>query len=125
MRFKGSVKSGKNKGDVIEYSAEEKAAEAVKLGIISHEMFKGYLVYVEKMTLDNGSISASPVGEKFKKLWANNTYSAKGQVTVARRHAARDKMVSAVTVGFVVKFRDALQENGLPDLKIDSLTLSE
>jgi hypothetical protein len=122
VRFKGVVtKKGKNRGDVIEYSPEEKIRVGLSLGLVEHKDFEDYLVNpvkVEIETMDSGK-----KGDLFKKMWQNNFYEARGRVEVARRHKERDRILRPQAFRFTIKVEDCLCVNGLPDLRTSELSL--
>lgn len=122
MRFKGVVtKKGPHRGDVIEYSPEEKVRVALGIGITEHEKFQDFLVYPSKIEIKN--VRADAKGDLLKKQWANNSYEATGRIEVARRHKGRDRVLRPQTYDFSIKLEDKLCQNGLPDVKTSELTL--
>lgn len=122
MKFKGVVtKKGANRGDVIEYSPEEKVRAALALALTQHADFDDYLVHPGKITL--GKVEISKKGDPLKRLWQNNVYEASGTVEVNRRHKAKDQLMRPLTLNFTIKAEDCLCPNGLPDLKTLGLEL--
>lgn len=124
MRFKGVVlKKGQNRGDVVEYSPEEKIRVALGIALTKHPEFEGYLVTPSKVTL-NGNVQTSKKGDPLKRLWQNNHYEASGRVEVSRRDMARDRLLRPVPYDFAIKVEDCLCHNGLPDLVTTDIELS-
>lgn len=123
MKFKGVVlKKGKTRGDVIEYSPEEKIRVALGVAITSHESFEGHLVHPAKIEVKN--VESSSKGDPLKKMWQNNQYEASGRIEVNRRHKEKDRVLRPLSYDFTIKVEDCLCPNGLPDLKTGSLELS-
>ena len=124
MRFKGVVmKKGQNRGDVVEFSPEEKVRVALGLALTKHPEFDGFLVTPSKVTL-SGNVLTSKKGDPLKRLWQNNVYEASGRVEVSRRDMAKDKLLRPTPYDFVIKVEDCLCHNGLPDLETTSIELS-
>lgn len=122
MRFKGVVtKKGKNRGDIIEYSPDEKIRVGLSVAITSHEAFADYLVNPVKIDVE--ALDASKKGDPLKKMWQNNLYEARGRVEIARRHKERDRILRPQAFRFSIKVEDCLCVNGLPDLKTTELSL--
>ena len=122
MRFKGVVtKKGPNRGDVIEYSPEEKVRVALGIGITQHKEFEELLVYPSKIEIQN--VRADTKGDLLKKMWQNNSYEATGKIEVARRHKGRDRILRPKIFSFSIKLEDKLCQNGLPDVKTSELVL--
>lgn len=123
MRFKGVVtKKGKNRGDVIEYSPEEKIRVGLGLALAQHESLQEYLVHPAKVEIKG--LEVSEKGALLKKLWKNNSYAAWGRVEVSRRHKAKDRILRPETFEFSVQIDDCLCHNGLPELKVVNLELT-
>lgn len=121
MKIK-SVTRGKNPGDVIEFSAEEKVPLALQDAVVEYPDFKSkYLTYVRDVKISK--LTYSPKGELFGKKWQNNTYSAEGQVTLHHRSVAKDLVLQPRRKTFKLKFEDKLDNNGLPDVKIMEIVL--
>lgn len=122
MRFKGVVtKKGKERGDVIEYSPEEKVRVALAVAITKYPDFEAYLVNPAKVVIEQ--LQTSKKGDPLKKLWQNNFYEASGRIEVARRHKEKDKILRPVPYQFTIKVQDCLCNNGLPDLDTVSIDL--
>lgn len=123
MKFKGvETKKGNNRGDVIEYSPEEKIRVALGEAITKHETFADYLVHPAKVQVSN--VISSKKGDALKKLWQNNVYEGSGRIDVSRRHKEKDRLLKPLTFDFSIKVEDCLCENGLPDLKTVALQLT-
>src|SRR4051812_9461994 len=122
MRFKGVVtRKGRNRGDVIEYSPEEKVRVALGIGISKSDTFEEHLVHAKNIEIQSIQIHAN--GDPLKRLWQNNAYLARGRIEVARRHMAKDRVLRPQTFDFSIKVEDCLCPNGLPDLKTSELVL--
>jgi hypothetical protein len=122
MRFKGVVTTGKQRGDVIEYTPKEKLEACLRVALTKHPDFLDcFLVHVKAVSSNPPTVSGK--GDLLKGLWQNNHYLGDGQVTVARRCLKRDQVLQPVKLNFTLAFEDTLQENGLPDFNIVSLDL--
>lgn len=121
MKIK-SVTRTKNPGEVIEFSAEEKAPLALQDAVTEHAEFKSrYLTYLRDVRISK--LTYSPKGELFGGRWQNNIYSAEGQVTLNHRDMEKDVLLNPRKKSFRLKFEDKLDNNGLPDVKVLELTL--
>lgn len=115
MRIKG-VEGGKSRGKPIELSPKEKAVEAVK-DAVSKLAPEGWTYYCENVNVVD--VNAQSMGpRKDGKTFANNTYSAKGDVKIRKHRAEGDRLYPAETKQFVVKFQDKLDNWGMPDIGI-------
>jgi hypothetical protein len=122
MRFKGVVtKKGTARGDVIEYSPDEKVRVALGVAITAEAQFSDLLVHPAKIEVKNLHFTAK--GDPLKRLWQNNSYEATGRIDVARRDKAKDRILRPATYDFTIKVEDCLCSNGLPDLKTTELKL--
>jgi hypothetical protein len=121
MRIKGVSKKKGSRGEVIELNASEKAKEAVKLAV-TLDAFKDdadFLYYVndKSFTLE-GEVSKTPKGNKLKRKWENNNYTATGEAIFAPRNIASGKLHQQKKKKFKIKFADILDGMGQPDLKV-------
>lgn len=122
MKIK-NVTRGKNAGDVIELSADEKVPLALQEGMISHEDHKDkYSVYTRDIEVK--SLNFVMKGAPLKGAWQNNLYTAEGEVTVRKLDIHKNYYLEPKRVKFLIKFEDKLDKEGLPDLKVTSLVLS-
>jgi hypothetical protein len=122
MKFKGVVtKKGRNRGDVVEYSPEEKVRVALGIGITKSDTFEAHLVHAKNIEIQTLQIHAN--GDPLKRMWQNNAYEARGRIEVARRHMGKDRILRPQTFDFSIKVEDCLCPNGLPDLKTSELVL--
>lgn len=115
MRIKG-VQGGKSRGQPIELAPKEKAVEAVKEAV-SKLAPEGWVYYCDSVNVTEvNSQSMGP--RKDNKSWANNTYSAKGDVKIRKHSSTKDRLYPAETKQFSVKFEDMTDGWGMPDIKI-------
>ena len=115
MRIKG-IKTGKNKGDVIELTPEDKLKEAVKMACSEGKHFDGYLTWATNIkTKDLNVVSA---GSPLKGKYANNLYTAAGSAAINFRNIAKDQVEPPKTMDFEVKFKDVTDSWGMPDLEV-------
>ena len=129
MKIKGVVRTRKNYGDIIEYSAEEKVYLALKDAVTTYPDFEGkHLTYTKSINLS--TVTSSQKGELLKKMWQNNVYYAKGTAVLNRRslRAQADgsfSMLEPLSVTFDIEFEDKLDSIGQPDLKINKVALKK
>lgn len=122
MKIKG-VMNGKMRGTPVELSDKEKAVEAVKDSIAAHAP-EGWVYYCDSVNVT--SCTSSSMGpRKDDKSFANNSYSASGDVKYRKLHTATDDLMPAKTQQFKVKFKDTLDGFGMPDIKIEDFKLEE
>lgn len=122
FKFKGVIRKGKDTGEIIEYSAEEKVPLALQSAVTSYEAFKSkYLASVTDVKIN--SLNVVPKGEPLKKKWSHNLYTAEGTVVLLKRDVKKDMMVKPATQSFALKFEDCLSHNGLPEFNILSFRL--
>lgn len=118
MKIKG-VTGGKNKGNPIEFSPQEKP-EVVLKAEVPLKADEGQLWYVTKVSVADLHYSARGTkGAKF----ADNSYSAEGSLEVSRVRMKDDKLLKPATKQFKIKFEDCLDGMGQPDMKVTELTL--
>lgn len=120
MRFKGTHTAGKNRGDVIEFMAEEKVLEAAKLALSEHFVPEGYRAYATDLRCL--SFSSSPIGGLLRGKWQHNSYHAEVAGVVNRVDMAKDQLLAGRPMKFAINFEDALDKNGMPDLKIKTFS---
>ena len=121
MKFK-AISVGKEKGDLVELSAAEKAVAAVSGGAGSLSNFDGCHVFASGVEITN--IEETKNGDPLKKRWENNVYVAEGKAAYHLRRMASDTVLAPKEMTFNIKFKDTLDSNGLPDIKILDYTLS-
>lgn len=124
LKFKSIITDKKlgHYGDIIEYSTSEKIPVALQQAVTDYPPFKDkYLVAVTKVDVQGSTVSQ--LGDKLKKKWANNAYSAFGKATLSKRHVTKDVMMLPTEVTFALKFEDCLSANGLPELRTVSIVL--
>lgn len=128
MKVKGIVtqkydkKRNLHRGDVIEFSADEKAILAVKDAVKQSSVLGETQVWAEGIVLD-GNLTTSAKGEKFHKKYTNASYKTKGTVVIRTLNVKTNKLKPAVTHKFSIEFCDCLDELNQPELKVDSFEL--
>lgn len=115
MRIAG-VQTGKNRGDVIELSPDQKVVEAVKLAAATAPEFSGFSVTVVEITVAANSFQTQ--GPLLKKLWANNRYQASGSAKFWFRDQVKDKVHAPKTATWSIEFIDTLDNWKMPDLEV-------
>ena len=115
MKIKG-VGTGKSKGNPIEYAPEEKSPFAVKDAIVAASP-EGERWWSEKVVITKMSFTAKELPTK-QKGYASNYYLAEGTVILRRLELAKDRYKRAEEKKFHIEFEDALDEIGMPDLKV-------
>jgi len=108
----------KRRGDIIELEPDRKAALAVKEGLASKTPWENILASGTNIVVDK--LDFSPKGDLLKKKYQHNTYKARGTVKVLRRNAVKDIQLEPKDMRFKVSFCDCLDNQGVPDLTIDS-----
>ena len=127
MKIKGVIRTKKNYGEVIEFSAEEKVPLALQDGLAVHKEFDGKcLVFIRDTKLTH--VASSPKGDPLKKKWQNNIYHATGSSVLHRRSLKVNNqgdfpMLSPRSVLFEIEFEDCLDPIGQPELKVTKLVL--
>lgn len=127
MKIKGihrkpNRKTGKRAGDVIEYSPEEKIPLAVKEAVINQApegcQWLPCDIAVDKFNfipLKNKAIE--------DKRFTSNAYSANGKVYIKTLVHKSDKLFPKKEHSFSIKFEDALDYLGQPDLEVTEFNL--
>lgn len=129
MKIKGVHRTKKNYGEIIEFSAEEKAPLALKDAVAVYPDFDGkHMTYVRNVNLQN--VSSSQKGEPLKGMWQNNLYYANGTAILHRRSLKTQSdgtfpMLQPLHVEFEIEFEDVLDNIGQPDLKVNKVLLKE
>lgn len=121
MRFK-TVTKGKNQGEVVEYSAEEKVPIALQLAATESPEFEEFLVYIRDLVVKNLRYEA--IGNLLSKKWQNNRYFVSGVATFHRRKIKNDQILQPRKWEFSLEFKDCLDEMGLPDIKPTKLSIT-
>lgn len=108
------------RGKINEMTPEGKAVEALKeaLSLSGGFGIKGTLCYATDIKLD--SVSTYQQGALLNKLFANNSYYAKGTAVIHTRDIATDTIGPKFKHSFRLKFNDKLDPQGLPDLDVTS-----
>ena len=115
MKIKG-IKTGAQRGDIIQLGPKEKVAEAVKSHIPSMSA-PSELWWAEDVTVGEVSITK---GRPIKKDYENNTYQATGTFKVRKLKQAdgTDKLLKVVPMSYKIILKDILDKNGMPDLEV-------
>ncbi len=109
------IKPTSNGGEVIPCTPETKVKAAVTAAASGN--WDGYHTYVSDVLIEE--LTTNMAGDKFKKKFDNNRYTASGTVTVGRRDLKTDLLMNPTKVEYSISFNDCLDENGLPDIKVD------
>ena len=112
------IRPTQNGGEVIQCSPEQRVKAAVTAAAADY--WENHITYVSGVNVKE--LVTNMAGDKFKKKYDNNRYVASGTVTVGRRELTTDTLLNPREVDFEIAFNDRLDENGLPDLKLDKVT---
>lgn len=118
MLIKG-VTGGKEKGNPIEYSPEEKFPLAVEK-FLKDQAPEGKLFLFTKVQVDQKHFS--PQGQS-ENGFANNVYQASGKVWYKVHDLKSDDLFPVTESAFDIEFSDGVDELGVPDLKATKFTL--
>jgi hypothetical protein len=125
MRIAGVKTGHKDRGEIIELPHPQKLEEALKMEVAKlsekNEEFKGHLTWARNVKTAEFSFTSK--GALLKDKWQNNVYSATGTVEINIRRLSPDRLLNPKTKEFSIKFEDALDNWGMPDLKVTSLVL--
>lgn len=122
MKIKGIHRDGKNSGEIIELSAEEKVPLTLQDGISKYEEFEGkFLAWTSSPSLSN--VRFYPKGELLKGRWQHNHYIATGSVVLHMRKLDPDRLLAPKKRTFLLEFEDCLDPIGQPDTKVTKLVL--
>lgn len=121
MKIAG-VDTGTNKGDVKELDETAKAAAAARDAVGKDPQFAGTSVTLENLQIK--SVTAAAAGAKLRGLFANRSYRASGSARFWPRDHATDTVSEPKLQEFEVVFHDTLDEYGMPELAVDSFTVS-
>jgi hypothetical protein len=122
MKIKG-VEGGRNRGEPIEYTPPEKVVLAVQ-DAVSHDAvghrayFPGLLAAVERPSFVTEKFNYSPKGDLLKGKWQNNTYSAEGMASILIVDLKSDTARPTRKIRYRIRFEDALDTLGQPDLTV-------
>lgn len=120
MRFK-TVTKGKNAGEVVEFSSEEKVPAALQLAVTEDPQFEEFRVHIRDLIINNLRFEA--IGNPLNKKWQNNQYFVSGTAVFHRRKIKNDQVLQPRKWDFDLEFKDCLDEMGLPDLQPTKLVL--
>ncbi len=119
MKIK-SIKGGKSKGEVVEFSPEEKIVIAVKEAV-SKGSKEGEIAWAESTeVLQKSNFDL----EKSKSGYQSKQYKASGKVIVSAMRAEDSRKWPSKKNSFNIEFKDVTDANGMPDLEIISFKLS-
>jgi hypothetical protein len=86
------------------------------------DQFKG-IYHVWPTAIQIGALNIYPKGNLLKNLWQNNQYRAEGSVTLNTRRLSPDRLIAPKVSKFQIEFSDCINDIGLPNLKIVSISL--
>ena len=122
MKIKKVKVGGKDSGEVVELTAEEKAPLTLQEAVIDHADFKDKVhVWLRDTKVD--SVRTSLKGEPLNKKWQNNIYYATGSCVIHRRNLDKDYLLTPKSCRFELSFEDCLDNLGQPDTKHTKLEL--
>ena len=118
MKIKGVSPGSKTKrrGDIIEYSPEEKIPLAVKDAVHAMAPEGEVFIVTDVKVKSHHSIPRSIPNPKG---FANNSYMAEGTVSFQRHTLADSKLFPAQPMDFKIEFEDKLDDLGQPDLSVN------
>ncbi|NDC24982.1 MAG: hypothetical protein EB078_10550 [Proteobacteria bacterium] len=119
MKIKG-VTGGKNRGNVVEYTPEEKP-EVVVRDHIPTVAPTDELWFATKVDVTSLQHSPKGIGNK---TYADNAYQAEGEVVIRVLKTTTDEYLTPRTKHFSVEFEDCLDGNGQPDMKVTKFELT-
>lgn len=121
MKIK-KIQVGKNSGEILELTPEEKVQPTLQDGIIDHEWFQNKVhVWLKEVT--DVVVRATPKGDPINKKWQNNNYRSSGVCIINRRDLAKDYLLQPLKCRFELNFQDGLDSLGQPDTEVTSLHL--
>lgn len=123
MKIKG-VKATNNRGDPIEYNANEKVPLAVHDAFGEHEMSKEFLTFVKPADVKVEKLAFQLRGDPLNKMYQNNSYVAEGTAIVNRRKLKTNQVHSPKTMKFKIEFHDCLDDISMPELKVTKFIIS-
>lgn len=106
-------------GEPVELTPDKKVGEALQLhlsGLNAPEVS-----WAADVKIDH--LETNPRGDKLSKRYAHNEYKAAGSFSMCRKVAASGVMLRPLTKKFEIKFKDVLDDNGLPDLAVEHVSL--
>jgi hypothetical protein len=114
------IKPTPNGGEVIQCTPEQRVKAAVTAAAADY--WDNHVTYVSNVNVKE--LAANMAGDKLKRKYDNNRYVASGTAIVGRRELTTDTLLNPREVDFEIAFNDCLDENGLPDLKLDKVTFT-
>jgi len=120
MKIKGVSSVKGRRGQVIEFSPEEKVPLAVKESINALSVVGKKICWAETITVDN--LEYSPIGTKESK-YTTNSYKASGTVECRTQNTEKNRLYPVKQYKYKIEFVDVTDELGLPDLKIDKFEM--
>ena len=123
MKIKG-VKGGANRGDPLEYTAEEKVPLAVQEAAIKHADFAGHSVPTTKCQIVQ--LEYKPRNEKLRdnRPYQNNSYHCDGVAVFHLRSQKTGRLFEGKRLAFEIDFEDTVDDIGMPDIKITNFKTS-
>ena len=118
MIIKG-VTGGKERGNPVEYSTEEKFPIAIK-HFLKTQAPEGEVWIFTKVEFKDKSFV--PVGANAKG-WANNNYLASGKVWYKTLDVKTDRLYGEKALDFKIDFQDSTDGFGMPDLQLNKFEL--
>jgi len=119
--IKGVLKKKGVRGSPVQFKPAEKIPIAVKSALGDYFRKQGFSPATTELKVE--SFTCNPKGELFKKIFANNSYSAKGSITYFLREHAGDRVYEKQTSTFSIAFEDALDRNGMPFTSVTRFVL--
>lgn len=116
MRIKGVRKDKKNYGEIVELSANEKAASILDEAVAKAEEEKGFRTHLKGVSIEH--LTQASNGKKLKDRYENNLYKADGTAMAVRLRFSTGALLEPKKIQFKIEFQDILTANGIPDLKV-------
>jgi hypothetical protein len=117
MKIKGAYGAGPNKGLPVPLSNTELVVEAVK-DCFCKNAPAGITRLVYGITVARVDVTTGRTGMSDRKANDRRTFIANGEVNYKINVQAGDRLKKADPVRFSIKFKDGVDEHGLPDVEI-------
>lgn len=124
-RIAGTKRNKAERGNVIEQPLDAKIKSTVKFALAKHFREKGFSVALAapiEVESQNSNKKGDLLGRKQK--YQNNSYTAEGWATYFLTPHAGGPPREKVRKQFSIKFGDALDSNGMPDIKINEFAVT-
>jgi hypothetical protein len=116
------VKAGKDvRGDALEFEPPAKIKSTARFALSKHLLAQSQSPAITDLQITAQNVAAK--GDLLKKRYQNNSYSAEGTVTYFVRDHVTDTVSQKQTSKFELKFEDALDRNGFPDVNITEFSI--